>query len=258
MPLPSVDRSASVAQIALDHPACAQIFHAHRIDFCCRGGLTVEEACAGKGLDAERVFSDLDAAALARAAVGDDPRDMPTPRLLDHIVARHHAYLRRTLPFAELLARKVARVHGEHDPKLRELATLVGELRQTLEPHLDEEEEELFPALASAQPDPRRVDAELRAMQDDHLRVGEALTCIRTLARDYAPPEWACGTYRALLNELRALELDTLRHVHLENHVLMPRFAVAGGPRSRGERSRPRRHETAARAGHGREQAGER
>jgi regulator of cell morphogenesis and NO signaling len=40
------------------------------------------------------------------------------------------------------------------------------------------------------------------------------------------PPEWACTSYRTLLSELAALEGDVLRHVHLENHVLMPRFAA--------------------------------
>lgn len=42
-----------------------------------------------------------------------------------------------------------------------------------------------------------------------------------------ATPGWACGSYRALMNELRAIELDTMDHVHVENHVLMPRFPEA-------------------------------
>lgn len=228
-----VDRSATVAQIALDHPPCAQVFHAHRIDFCCRGGLTVEEACAGKGLNARSLFAELDAAVSERAISAEDPRDMSTAQLIDHIVIHHHTYMRKTLPFVELLARKVARVHGEQNPKLPELATFVTELRQMLEPHLDEEEEALFPALVSAEPDHRRVALELRVMHDDHLRVGEALMCIRTLADDYVAPDWACGSYRALMNELRSIELDTLRHVQIENHVLLPRFAAADGPLSR-------------------------
>jgi regulator of cell morphogenesis and NO signaling len=228
--MPIVDRCATVAQVALDHPPCVQVFYARRIDFCCRGELTVPEACAAKGLDAESVFSELDAAVLGRAKAEEDPRGMSTPRLIEHIVARHHVYLRKTLPFVEQLAKKVARVHGERNPKLPELATFVSELRQTLEPHLDEEEQALFPALASAEPDARRIAMELRAMHDDHLRVGEGLTCIRTLADDYVPPDWACGSYRALMNELGFLELDTLRHVQIENHVLMPRFAAIGGP----------------------------
>lgn len=226
--MPVIDRTATVAQIALDHPPCALVFRNHRIDFCCRGGLTVEEACAGKAVDAEAVFVELDHAVQERVAPAEDPRDLATPRLIAHIVEQHHAYLRKALPFAEQLGRKVARVHGEHDTRLPALADLVTELRELLEPHLDQEERELFPALTASTPDPKRVSRELRAMHDDHLHVGEMLTCMRTLAGDYAPPDWACGSYRALMSELAAIELDTLRHVHLENHVLMPRFSSGG------------------------------
>ena len=67
-------------------------------------------------------------------------------------------------------------------------------------------------------------------MHDDHLRVGEMLTCMRTLAADYSVPYWACGSYRALMNELEQIELDTMRHVQIEDHVLLPRFAAAAGP----------------------------
>ncbi len=227
--MPHVDRTSTVAQIALDHPECVHVFRAHRIDFCCRGGLTLEEACAGRGLDARNVLAELEAAVRERIDTGQDPRGLPTPQLVEHIVTRHHAYLRKALPFVEQLARKVARVHGEHNPKLLELASLVSDLRETLEPHLDDEERSLFPALTSANPDPVRLAEELRTMHDDHLRVGEMLTCMRTLADDYVAPDWACGSYRALMSELRSIELDTLRHVHIENHVLMPRFATPAG-----------------------------
>jgi regulator of cell morphogenesis and NO signaling len=227
--MPIVDRFATVAQIALDHPESVHVFRAHRIDFCCRGGLTVREVCAGKGLDAEGVFSELDAAVRERTNPGEDVRGLSTPQLIECIVARHHAYLRKVLPFVEQLGGKVARVHGDHNPKLSDLATLVSELRETLEPHLDYEEQTLFPELVSADPDSKAIAAELRTMHDDHLRVGELLTLMRTLADDYVVPDWACGSYRALMNELRAIDLDTLRHVHIENHVLMPRFASPGG-----------------------------
>ncbi len=227
-----VDRTATVSQIALDHPACVHVFLAHRVDFCCRGELTVEEACAGKGLDAKSMFLELDAAVFERTAAAEDPRGLSTARLVEHIALRYHAYLRKTLPFLEQVARKVAHVHGKGNPKLPELAEVVSELRQTLEPHIDEEEAALFPALTRSLPDSKRIEQGFRSMHDDHLRVGEMLMCIRTLADDYAAPDWACGSYRALMNELQAFELDTMRHVQIENHVLMPRFTSAGGPLS--------------------------
>ncbi|MEO8801007.1 MAG: iron-sulfur cluster repair di-iron protein [Polyangiaceae bacterium] len=228
--MPIVDRSANVAQIALDHPLTMPVFHAHRIDYCCRGGVSVEEACAGKDIDAEALFAELDAAVQVKTEPTEDPREMPTGKLVEHLVNTHHAYLRKALPFAEQLANKVARVHGQHNPKLPELAKIVCELREAFEPHLDDEEKSLFPSLVSGTLDPQRIAPELQAMHEDHLKVGDMLATIRELSDEYATPDWACGSYRALMNELRSIEIDTLRHVHLENHVLMPRFAVPGAP----------------------------
>ena len=64
-------------------------------------------------------------------------------------------------------------------------------------------------------------------MQQEHLHVGNLLARMRIYADDFSAPDWACGSYRTLMRELAALEMDTLRHVHLETHVLMPRFERA-------------------------------
>lgn len=227
------NRVTSVAEIVLDHPECAKVFHDHRIDFCCRGGLSLTAACAGKGLDEDAVVASLERAIAQRAgSMNGDLRRMSTRELISHVVSRHHAYLDEALPFVERLAEKVARVHGDHNPKLCTLRDAFVELCAVLEPHLREEERVLFPALMAERRDDALVARELAGMHKDHLRVGELLTCIRTLADDFTVPEWACGSYRTLIRELANLEMDTFRHVHLENHVLMPRFAPAddGGP----------------------------
>ena len=46
---------------------------------------------------------------------------------------------------------------------------------------------------------------------------------IRSLARDFDPPAWACATHIAFFSGLRAFEIDLKQHVHLENNVLFPR-----------------------------------
>jgi regulator of cell morphogenesis and NO signaling len=56
------------------------------------------------------------------------------------------------------------------------------------------------------------------------LTVGDLLARIRALTAGFTTPEWGCNTYRVLMAELDGLEADVLRHVHLENHVLAPRF----------------------------------
>ncbi len=216
-----LDRTKTVAEIVLDHPGAAGVFQNYRIDFCCRGGMSLKAACDAKGLDEREVSKALESALEARQPSDLDPRSMKTPELVEHIVSKHHAYLRETLPLLQHLATKVARVHGEHEPSLLQVRDRFLELKEALEPHLDAEEQVIFPMLIA---DDTEVKRDLAEMHEEHVEVGDLLGEIRTLAKNFEPPEWACTSYRTLMRELAALETDTFHHIHLENQVLMPRF----------------------------------
>ncbi len=221
-----IDLRQSVASAVLEHPECASVFQKHRIDFCCRGELAVEVACAQRGLEPAALAEELSKAIAARSREARvDPRGMTTEALVAHIVSTHHRYLREALPLVERLAAKVHRVHGAHDPRLAELDAAVGALSELLVPHLDEEEQQLFPAMTSPEASGGQLAEGLESMQQEHLEVGRLLEQVRRATGDFDVPGWACNSYRALFAELEHLEGDVLRHVHLENHVLRPRFA---------------------------------
>lgn len=228
----TINHASTIGQIVLEHPECASVFRDHRIDFCCRGERSLTAACAEKELEVGVVAADLDRAIADRQGRHEpgnevDPRAMSTADLISFIVSRHHAYTDKALGFLEPLAAKVARVHGDKNPDLVKLHEDVRTLAATLEPHMREEERVLFPALVATSRDQRLVAAELASMQADHLEVGTLLTRLRAHAADFQAPSWACGSYRTLMSELGDLELDVLRHVHLETHGLAPRFANA-------------------------------
>jgi regulator of cell morphogenesis and NO signaling len=221
----TLDRNATVAQIVAAHAVAARVFQKNRIDYCCRGNVTVPEACRPIGLDPEALFAELEAIVPANDRSGDaDPRTLSTADLIARIVDRHHAYLRRTLPYLDPLVAKVARVHGDRNSRLALVHEAFSELSAALDPHLDQEEQVLFPALLAPTPDRGIVERELAAMHQDHLGVGELLFRIRELTDGFVTPEWGCNTYRVVMVELEALEGDIFQHVHLETHVLMPRF----------------------------------
>jgi regulator of cell morphogenesis and NO signaling len=224
----ALDHRLTVAHIVMEHPAAARVFQRHGIDYCCHGDATLADAARGAHLDPAALSEEL-AAALAApgAAPEDDPRALSTAALVARIVDRHHGYLRRALPHVAPIMAKVARVHGPRDHHLSDLAAAFCVLAESLGPHLEEEEEVLFPALLAQTPDAELVARELGRMHEDHLAVGELLRQIRTLTGGFATPAWGCNTYRFLMAELEALEADILRHVHLENHLLAPRFAAA-------------------------------
>ena len=124
----------------------------------------------------------------------------------------------------EVAETKVAKVHGPREASLHPLHDAFRELAASLGPHLDEEEAVLFPALMARTPDAPVVKKELDQMHEEHLAVGDLLARIRALTSGFQTPEWGCNTYRVIMSELDALEADILRHVHMENHVLAPRF----------------------------------
>lgn len=219
-----MNEQTPVAQIVLDHSETAGVFQRHRIDFCCKGQLPLEEACRQRGADPKVVLAELaQAIAERREPVGVDPREVPTDVLLAHIVQRHHRYLRDALPFLVPLSKKVARVHGAYHPNLLDVRDFVEELSDALLPHLDQEEQVLFPALLVGGKD-ALIAEELSTMHADHLEVARLLEQLRYAAEDFSLPEDACTSFSTLYRELKALEMDIFQHVHLENHVLMPRF----------------------------------
>lgn len=220
-----IDPRQSVASLVLDHSACAPVLQRHRIDYCCKGERSLADACAERGLDPATVAGEL-ARAIERDGSTVDRRATPTPQLVAHIVTHHHAYLREALPFLRALSAKVRRVHGDHDPRLRELDDVVVALDESLGPHLAAEEQALFPTLLDARADRALVERELASMREEHLEVGALLGRVRAITADFALPEWACASYRTLFAELGRLETDVLEHVHLEIHVLAPCFAA--------------------------------
>ncbi len=220
-----LDTRQKVADLVLEHSECAEVFHKHRIDFCCGGQMSLESAAAKRQVDLDALVSELtEAIAARRRDDASDARELSTEQLVEHIVATHHAYLRSVLPYVRTLAAKVARVHGDRNPKLRDLDALVKTLADALIPHLDQEEAVVFPMLLAGD-DRAKIENEIAAMIEEHREVGDLLARLREFSDDFTYPEWACGSYRALIAELGELERDIHVHVHLENNALAPRFA---------------------------------
>lgn len=221
-----LDPTIAVATIVLDHSECAAVFARHRIDYCCKGQKPLADACRDLGLDVGAVIGELETAIARRLPkAGIDPRTLSTRDVIVRLIAPHHQYLHRSLPYLQTLAAKVARVHGDHEPALREVARLFDELAETLRVHMAEEESVLFPALIDGQD--RAAAPMLLDMRREHEEVGVMLGDLRQAASSFEPPAWACNSYRTLMSELAALEADVLEHVHIENHVLLPRYVDA-------------------------------
>jgi regulator of cell morphogenesis and NO signaling len=210
----------TLAELAATRAGASRVFHRHGLDFCCQGRVTLAEACAKKQLSAD---------AIARAIEDESPRaldfrrwdEAPLPELIAHVLERFHAAHRAELPRLLAMARKVEAVHAEKAECPRGLHAHLEHVAEELESHMQKEEQILFPLILSGRG--RMAAAPIQVMEEEHVDHGRNLERLRALAHEYALPEDACGTWRALYLGLQELELELMQHIHLENHLLFPR-----------------------------------
>jgi regulator of cell morphogenesis and NO signaling len=226
--------SQTVGEVAAGSAAAVSILEQYGIDSCCAGKRLFEDACREKGLSAASVTDEI-AAATAKPVEPKDWNIAPLRELIRHVVSTHHEYLKLELPRVGQRLAKVVQVHGANDPAaLSELENVYKGLWQELDLHMHKEEMMLFPAIerydAATQtglplpPSPFGTIANpIGVMEAEHESAGAALTRIRELTSDFQAPSYACATYRAMLDGLRALEGDLHIHIHLENNILFPR-----------------------------------
>jgi len=224
-PAPAWTADTTVGAIVAARPESARVFELVGIDYCCGGEKPLGEAASEKSIDVIRLLGALAVIGPQATAASRDWRKAPLRELMDHIVATHHVWLRRELPRIRELVETVAEVHGDAHAELAEVRTKFLALQKAIGPHLEEEEQHLFPVVRklAAGEATDEVEALLTSMRTDHDHVGAALHRISDLTGGFKVPEDACQLYKQMLKGLQDLEHDLHQHVHLENNVLLPR-----------------------------------
>ena len=206
-----------LGQIAVALPGSTAIFRKLKLDFCCGGQISLADACEQKGLDAERVASELSTLVRSDAV----PAVQDANALIDHILQRYHEVHRQQLPELIRMARRVEAVHREHPMVPAGLAELLEEMEAELLDHMAKEEHILFPMLREGDP---IATQPIRIMRHEHFSHGEQVEKLAGMTHDHTPPPDACNTWRALYSGIAQLTDDLISHIHLENNVLFPMF----------------------------------
>jgi regulator of cell morphogenesis and NO signaling len=229
-----IDLTKTVREIALEQPSSIRVFENLGIDYCCGGRKPLAEACAVRKLSVDEVVEALDSAAGTPATSTADWQQASLGQLIDHIVASHHAYVKRELPRLRTLAQKVVNRHGDTQAHLTAIQEALAQLDEELTHHLGKEEQVLFPYIArieaalacgSALPEAcfGNITNPIAMMTREHDAAGMLLAGIRRMSDNFTTPAGACPTYHAFYDGLREFEQDLHQHIHLENNILFPR-----------------------------------
>lgn len=226
-------RNEQIGSIVANDFRTAAIFKKYGIDFCCKGGRTIEEATEKKGLDKNKIYQDIES--LPQSNGGEiDFTSWPLDLLSDYVEKTHHRYIREKSPILQQFLDKLCKVHGSRHPELFEIKELFEESVKDLGEHLVKEEQILFPFIRKMiesktkntdfeQPHFGTVENPVNMMMHEHTAEGERFEKISALSDAYTPPADACNTYRVAYQMLEDFENDLHRHIHLENNILFPK-----------------------------------
>jgi regulator of cell morphogenesis and NO signaling len=232
----------TVRELAVDKPHAMRILEGFRIDYCCGGDRTFADACDIAGVEAAEVLRVIEETGSAPAELTPtvDFRTMPLTALTEHIVLVHHIFTRQELDRLSFLFEKVCSAHHENHPELHRMKFLFLELCNDLRPHMQREEQILFPFVAGLQ---AAVDGHLnelsapfgtvlepvRTLMSEHETAGVTLQDLRTISNEFTVPADGCTSFHLLYQGLEEFEHDLHQHVHLENNILFPRLIELEG-----------------------------
>lgn len=220
------------ALVAQDYRT-ASVFKNSKIDFCCNGNRTIEDACIQNDLDSETLITQLKAVANQTQDSGIDYNAWPLDLLADYVEKKHHRYVETKIQEITPFLEKVVRVHGDRHPELAEVEQLFKASAGELTQHMKKEEMILFPFIrkmveakntgTAVQASFGTVQNPIRMMMHEHEGEGERFRKIAALTDNYTPPADACNTYKVTFALIKEFEEDLHLHIHLENNILFPK-----------------------------------
>ncbi|MCY7362538.1 MAG: DUF542 domain-containing protein, partial [Ignavibacteria bacterium] len=83
-------RSQSIGKFVADDYRTAAVFQNYGIDFCCRGGKTINEVCESKNISADELLTKLDDVSKQTNDQNIDYKSWDLDLLTDYIEKKHH------------------------------------------------------------------------------------------------------------------------------------------------------------------------
>ena len=205
----------------------ASIFQRHKIDFCCRGGQTITEACDKKKVDRELLLEELKNIMSQGEKEGEDFNNWPLDKLADYIEENHHNYIAEQIPVLLQFLDKLCKVHGGRHPELFEINNEFIKCAEELSVKLPKEEQFLFPYIKGIAKGENKTsegaESPLSTIKHEYKKESDCFKKIAELSDNFTPPADGCTTYRVAFQMLNDFDKDLRKQIHLKNNILFPK-----------------------------------
>lgn len=232
----NIDVENSPSEIVKRYYRTAFVFKKHGLEFCCGGKWPLKMKYDVNAPEVNLLIDELKES----AHIVQLPASLPFDEwkidfLIEYIINIHHYYLRHTIPVIAEQLHQFVDEHKKKYPFLTDLETTFLLLEKKMVPHLNQEEEIIFPyirQLAHAYESKesyagllvRTLKKPVEEMMDqEHHFTKMILMRFRELTNNYTVPAGGCTSHHLCFSLLRELDDDLVQHLHLENDILFPK-----------------------------------
>jgi regulator of cell morphogenesis and NO signaling len=225
-----------VSEIVQNDYRTAEVFRKYGIEYCCAGKWPLNIVCESKNLDFTEVIKELEKSMHTINLPGmPEYEKWDIDFLIDYIINIHHAYLKKALPDTKEQLEKFTEGHRKKFPALTELTGIFNDLTTEMLPHMQHEEEIIFPyirQIAHAYNNKESYAGLLvrtlrkpveNVMHHEHESINKSLSLMRQLTNTYTPPLNSCTNHHVIFMKMLEIDTDLVQHMYLENDVLFPR-----------------------------------
>lgn len=228
-----VIKKLTVAEVVSQNMGADHIFSKYKIDFCCGGGDTLENACKNVGANLENVILEI-ALLNKKISKNINTNQLDIPHLVNLVKSDYHKVISDLLFEVLPYSKKVSEVHGDSSKELLVINQLLLDVEAVLTETFTNSIISLYPII-------NEITEHINKAQDVTLEILQALQKaitrneiaqtliadsfkeISTLSSNYKTPKHACNSYTYLYENLEQLQLEVHKYMHFEKNVLIPK-----------------------------------
>ncbi|MFT3934867.1 MAG: DUF542 domain-containing protein [Chitinophagaceae bacterium] len=232
----NIEKHTTVNEIVRKNHHTAEVFRKYNIEYCCGGKWPLEAVCLSNGIAFEQLKQELQQAMrVAQLPANTAFETWDTDFLTKYIVNVYHQHIKRSLPVTGDIVQHFADGHVKKFPEMQEVASLFHAFEKEILPHIQYEEETIFPYISQLSHAHQNNDSYAKLlvktlrkrldliMKQEEDFLSTFIVKIRLLTNNYHIPVNACVSHRLALLRLNDLDNDLVQHIYLENEILYPR-----------------------------------
>jgi regulator of cell morphogenesis and NO signaling len=230
----NITKEKTVAEVVTENVGADHVFSKYKIDFCCGGGMKLEDACKESGVSFETVKQEIED--IKNIIAGDsDLTSMDVLDLIKHATTEYHEYFDEAISQLSPLAAKVAEVHAQEHPEVVKVNILFSKVVSEISEQISLEENVLFPFIEKFRDQEKSftenektiteiLEKSINSIESVLATGAENFKLIANTSSNYTLPVGACNSYTFLYKNLEEFEHKLHKYIHFEKNILFPKL----------------------------------